>query len=862
METSWAGRRWSLLNTPTDLSILVRQLEQVFRMLLNGLLFFFALVGLLLGGRELLGAIETGELLDALLSRNWSMGAFWFGLLCASYVAFRIERERTSGQRIPDAKDEPSKQEQQSVHDIWGVSSGATQKLLEQAYYIARHDGDRWLDSHHILQALAERQDVGGMFFRLGVHPRDIRARAHQLTAPEKQSTQPRLSVEAQHLLHQAFAEATNSGHGRIQPFHLFSALTSLEDRTRDLLETLGLDDRMLREGVAWMDVQERLRRSRSSFAQRASRKPKGAIDRGYTAAATPILNRFSTDLTAAARRGVLPLILGRETELSSLWRLFESRQGGVLLIGEPSIGKTGMLEAVAQAMTSEDVPEPLQDKRLVLLSASSLLSAGGSLEALLESILLELERAGNIVLAIEDLDQLVGVSSGGSVTLDAAEMIAQAVHRGSFRCIATSSSSSAKQYLERGAVATAFQRLEIQELDQEATRQILQSRTGNLEGRYGVVILLQAIDRAVELAWRYLHQQAMPGPALTLLEEAAVQARRRGKSAVVTGEDVAIIVSERTKVQVATVSQGEQDKLLHLEDHLHQRVVGQDEAITAVAAALRRARAELRDPGRPIATFLFIGPTGVGKTELAKAVAEVEFDSDKRMIRLDMSEYQDVQSIGRLLGTPEAPTAGLLTSEVRIHPFSLVLLDELEKAHSDVLNIFLQVFDDGRLTDAAGRTIDFTNTIIIATSNAGTPFIQKRLQEGVALENIKKELVEDVLQSTYRPEFLNRFDGIILFTPLSQEHIEHIVGMMLTQVAKRLTDRGISFTASPDAIRELAARGFDPLFGARPLRRAIQDHVDNALATALLSGKIGRRDTAILEPDGKVRIEKAVAVS
>jgi ATP-dependent Clp protease ATP-binding subunit ClpB len=390
----------------------------------------------------------------------------------------------------------------------------------------------------------------------------------------------------------------------------------------------------------------------------------------------------------------------------------------------------------------------------------------------------------------------------------------------------------------------------------------ILESKAGAVEARHRVFFSYAAIEKIVHLSNRYIHDRRLPEKALTLLDEVAAYTRAaKGERAVVTGDDAAAVISRRTNANVAAVTEDEASKLLHLEERMHQRMVGQDYAVTAVANALRRSRAELRDPKRPIGVFLFLGPTGVGKTELAKTVAEVYFNDEQNMIRLDMSEYQDTSSLARLLGAPPASagaTGGYLTEAVRTNPFSLVLLDELEKAHPDVLNVFLQVFDDGRLTDSGGRTIDFTNTIIIATSNAGTDVIQQRMKEARSIQQIREELVEQVLGQYFRPEFLNRFDDVIVFTPLSPEEIAKITERLLQKVAMQLAARGITLRVSAEAIRELAAAGFDPIYGARPLRRVIQEKVDNALATFLLTGKLGRRDVAVLESGGVIRVESA----
>ncbi len=589
-------------------------------------------------------------------------------------------------------------------------------------------------------------------------------------------------------------------------------------------------------------------------------------MNKAMTAQATPLLDRFSHDLTQLARRGVLQPCIGRDKEIESALRLIEGGKN-VIFSGNPGVGKTTIVEGIAELMTSEEVPEVLQDKRLVSLSVASLVGAAGrqgELEALLMNLINEIVRSGNIVVYIDNIQNMVGVSTEGAENLDIADILANALQKRLFYCLATTTPVDYRRYVERSnALMSVFQKVNIEEPDTNGAIQILEGKASSVEAKYQVFFSYEAIERTVKLAERYIQERYLPEKAIAIIEETAVYVKKKkGKNSIVSGEDVAEVISTKTNVPVTKITEKETEKLLNLEDKIHERMVNQEEAVKAVATALRRARAELRDVRRPIVNLLFLGPTGVGKTELAKTVAEVYFGSETNMIRLDMSEYQDKASLNRLIGAPPgysgAGQGGYLTEAIRTHPFSLVLLDEIEKAHPDILNVFLQVMDDGRLTDTMGRTIDFTNVILIATSNAGTELIQQRVKAGVAITKIKEELINTALQPYFRPEFLNRFDNIVVFQTLSFEHIVKIIDLMLKGVADRLSAKGIHLEATREAKEELGREGYDPVFGARPLRRAIQDRVDNALANYLLQGKIGRRDVAVLEAGGKITVRRA----
>jgi len=410
---------------------------------------------------------------------------------------------------------------------------------------------------------------------------------------------------------------------------------------------------------------------------------------------------------------------------------------------------------------------------------------------------------------------------------------------------------------VERSSAAKSiFQEVKINEVERDGAIQIIETKAGPIEYKNQVYFSYASLEKAVDLSERFIHDRQLPEKAVNVIEEAAVLAgQKRGKNTIVSAEDVAEIISRISNVPATQVTEEETEKLLNLEDKIHQRLIGQDDAVKMVASALRRARAELRSTKRPIANLMFLGPTGVGKTELAKTIAEVYFGNEKNMIRLDMSEYQGPNSLQRLLGYGNK--GGYFTEEVRKKPFSLILLDEIEKANKDILNIFLQVMEDGRLTDNTGRTIDFTNAIIIATSNAGTQFIQEQIRAGETVKRITEQLIDNELKIHFRPEFLNRFDGVMVFRPLTMDEVMQIARLMLAKVAKNLEARGVGLKVTGEAVAELAKAGFDPTLGARPLRRVIQEKVNDTLANMILENKLGRRDTVVFDAGGQVSIKK-----
>lgn len=852
-----------------------------------------AIVVLILGAIGAIGLIffitvarEQGAL-ENLFTTDWTFARgdgrmlfFAFSLITDCFLFYRLAsaRERIGVVARPTYGAETPSTSLQRVADIMRLARAERQNVaatltpealrtLEQGWQLARDFRSPTLAPMFVFAALLSFQKILAIQVRLGVDRKKLaELLGHVLSrfasVPDRA---PSFGPDLRALTIAAYRHAFRRRALHVDVTDLFAAIAEGDAMTRDLLDELAITPDMLENVVSWITIQEDLRRQWQYFRARARFKPKGVMNRAMTAIATPLLDRLSHDLTHLAREGYLHPCIARDRETETILRLLEGR-ANVLLIGNPGVGKTSMIEGLAQRMVTEDVPASLQDKRLVSLSVAELVgsSAGaGDVEERLNLVLNEVTRSGNIVLVLENVQNLIGVSSGGGATLDLSEILGSALASKQFLVIATTNAVDYRRYVEvSSGLTSTFSPVMIEEVETNAAIKILEAKSGAVEYRHHVYFSYASIERMVVLAQRYLHDRYLPEKAIALMEETAVAVRRaRGANAMVSAEDVSRVVAEKTNIAVTQVTERESEKLLHLEERMHERIVGQDEAVTAVASALRRARVELRDTKRPIANFLFLGPTGVGKTELAKTVAEVYFGAEENMIRLDMSEYQEPQSVSRLIGAPpgyRGAGGGYLTDSVRSRPFSLLLLDELEKAHPDILNLFLQVMDDGRLTDSSGRTVDFTNVIIIATSNAGTEVIQENLRAGIAIEAIRTRLVEEELGRYFRPEFLNRFDQIVVFRPLSKTEVVAIAALMIRQVAKRLAEKGIALEASEAAIRELADAGFDPLFGARPLRRLIQERIDDSLAKYLLTGTIGRRDRAILEAGGAIRVVEA----
>jgi ATP-dependent Clp protease ATP-binding subunit ClpC len=633
-------------------------------------------------------------------------------------------------------------------------------------------------------------------------------------------------------------------------------------------------------------------------------------------------LERYSIDLTALARQGKLDPVVGRDEEIRRVMQILTRRKkNNPVIIGEAGVGKTAIVEGLAERIVAGDVPEVLRQKRVLALDMGAIVAGSKfrrEFEERLKAVMDEVKDAqGEVILFIDEIHTVVGAGAAEGA-IDASNLMKPALARGELQCIGATTTDEYRKHIEKdAALERRFQPVYIEEPSVEETIQMLQALRPRYEAHHKVRIDDSALSAAARLSQRYITDRHLPDKAVDLIDEAASKLRidaegmpdqlkgmeKRIKELqdeeeaaaqradyqraaqlkaerlrleqeyqrereqwlrdkridmVVDEQDIAELISKWTGISVARLLEGEAERLLHMEERLHQRVIGQEEAVAAVSEAIRRARAGLKDPKRPIGSFIFLGPTGVGKTELARALAEFLFDDEANMVRIDMSEYMEKHTVSRLIGAPPGyvgyEEGGQLTEAVRRRPYRVILFDEIEKAHPDVFNILLQILEDGRLTDGQGRTVDFRNTVIIMTSNLGTAELsrlragfRREEREGVDEERLRSSVLE-ALKRTFRPEFLNRIDEIIIFKPLTQEQIKRIVELMANEVRKRLAERGISFELTDPAREWLAREGFDPVFGARPLRRAVQRFVENPLAKRILAGEFVPGDHILVD--------------
>lgn len=699
-------------------------------------------------------------------------------------------------------------------------------------------------------------------------------------------------------IFEQSLQEARRLGHRYIGSEHLLLALT--HDRNSvavKVLIQLGVDIDQLRQEL----LNRQGEGEAAAAANFASRPENRGSPFGGASGKKPKLEEFSSNLNQLAKEEKLDPVVGRDSEIERVMQILVRRtKNNPVLVGAPGVGKTAIAEGLAQKIVRGDVPEILQDKQVVSLDMG-LLVAGtrfrGEFEERIEAIVKEVREAGNIILAIDEIHTLVG-AGGIQGGVDAANILKPALARGELQCLGATTLDEYRQYIEQdAALERRFQKVMVGEPSVAETIEILNGLRPSYEDFHKVTITDAAIAAAAKLSERYISDRFLPDKAIDLIDEAGSRVHLRASQnsqspvneaidplegdlwnaaeavqvPVVDEEEIAQIVASWTGIPVNKMTKPEAEMLLHLEAHLHERIVGQNEAVTAVSRAIRRSRVGMKDPNRPIASFIFSGPTGVGKTELAKALANYMFGSEEAMIRLDMSEFMEPHTVSKLIGSPPGyvgyDEGGQLTEAVRRKPYTVILFDEIEKAHPDVFNIMLQLLDDGRLTDAQGRSVDFKNTLVIMTSNIGSKVIEKgggglgfdfaEDSESASYNRIRS-LVNDELKAYFRPEFLNRLDEIIVFRQLQKAEVAQIATILLQEISERLSEqRQITIAVSESFQDKIVAEGFDPSYGARPLRRAIMRLLEDSLAEAILSGQIKDGDRAWVDvnADGVIEV-------
>jgi len=857
--------------------IKLSHLRRSFHLVLNLVAYTTGLIGLFALGwwiwQTSSGFVKT-EAFAFWRVKHWLILVFWISVMADMFVVYRLSEEEAAKQKIKRLKYEERKKAYQLPNN-WnelkevkskykidvsrGFSYGAM-KVVEEAFILAQTAKHSQVKVMHLFFNLLKDKEVVAIFSRLNVDgAKLINKVKNQLASQEPVGGRTELSSEVKEVLVEAYLEAYKFGQKKVKAMNLILPCMAHDQNLAEILYDLEVDQDKINNVIEWLRINERLVENYKVYKKMARFKPGSSMDRAYTAVATPVLNHFSYDLTRAAKWGRLELCVGRSKEIESIFQALESGQAGVILVGPAGVGKKTIIGGIAQLMVAEEVPKILKDKRLVELDLARLISGAtpSQAEERMLVIIDEIIKAGNIILYIDNIENIIGITAGKEQSLDLSEVLSGALERRNFYCLASVTNQNYLKYVEDKPLGNAMVKVQIKEPSGNQAIQIIESKIGALEQKYKVYFSYNAIARVVELTAKYIHDKYLPAKAIDILESIAVKtAKIKGENSMVTKDDIADVISEITRIPITKISETEGQNLLNLENNIHQRMVNQEEAVNMVAASLRRARTELREGKRPIANFLFLGPTGVGKTELAKTVAAVYFGNEDYMIRLDMSEYQHPDSVKKMIGDASG-ILGYLTEAVRKSPFSLILLDEFEKAHADILNLFLQVMDDGRLTDGQGRTIDFTNCIIIATSNVGAVYIQQQITAGVDVEHIKQVLINEHLNKVIRPELINRFDGVIVFKPLSQENVIDITKLMLNKTRKMLATKGIGLRAEEEGVRKLARQGFDPKFGARPLRRLLQEKVENIIANKILAGELNRRDTVVIDVNAEVRVEK-----
>ena len=817
------------------------------------------------------------------------------------------DRAGPTGQSIPNGSSRGRR-----TGDAEERLSEHAKELLQVAARRAVDFGRREVDTEHLLLALTESDVVRTVLGQFNTSVDELRRQVEQDAprgdAKPDESAEIGVTPRLKSVLGHAFNASHDLGHSYVGPEHFLIGLAEEEEGIAgEVLRRYGLTPQAIRQQIL-------------KVVGRGAET--GQVE---TPTNTPTLDKYSRDLTKLAREGKLDPVIGRAHEIETTIEVLARRKkNNPVLIGEPGVGKTAIVEGLAQRIVAGEVPESLRDKRLLELSINSLVAGSkyrGEFEERVQQVLKEVtERQDQQILFIDEIHTIVGAGQGGGEGgLDVANVFKPALARGELNLIGATTLNEYQKHIEKdAALERRFQPIFVPEPSVAQTIMILRGLRDTLEAHHKVTITDEAIIAAAELSDRYVTGRFLPDKAIDLIDQSAarvkisatarpvdvqeleaetrqlkreqdyatsrkqfdraaeIQRQHEAKSnelqqanerwrrsrgsgtAEVRSEHIAQVVSKLTGIPVSELTTEERERLVKLEERLHQRVIGQDEAVKAVSDAVRLARAGLREGRRPIATFLFLGPTGVGKTELAKALAEAVYGDEDAIVRLDMSEYMERHTVARLIGAPPGyvgyEEGGQLTERVRRRPYSVVLLDEIEKAHPDVYNALLQVFDDGRLTDGKGRVVDFTNTIIIATSNLGAEVIQRQLRMGERdaddQAKLRRELM-DILRGHFRPEFLNRIDEIIIFHALDREQIRSIVDLQLERVKRTAHGQGVTLEIDDSLIDHVAAAGFRPEYGARELRRLIRSELETELARALLANDVHEGDTVLARWDG-----------
>ena len=810
--------------------------------------------------------------------------------------------------------------------------SERARRVLSLAQEEAQRFNHNYIGTEHILLGLVRETEgvAARVLSGLGVDLSKVRSAVEFIIGRGEKPAQGEIGLtpRAKKVVELAVDEARRMNHTYIGTEHLLiGLLREGEGVAAGVLESLGV-------------TLEKVRAETHRILSNSSTGSGGAQS-ARTGTRTPTLDQLGIDLTVAARASKLDPVIGRDQEIQRVVQILSRRtKNNPVLVGEPGVGKTAIVEALAQQIGSGDIPETLQGKRLVTLDMGALVAGTkyrGEFEERLKKVIEEIKNSGNCVLFIDEIHTIVGAGAAEGA-VDASNILKPSLARGEIQCIGATTLDDYRKYVERDpALERRLQPVRVEEPNSEETLQILMGVKGNYEDHHNVDITEEAVRAAATLATRFIPDRFLPDKAIDLLDEAGSRVRLRGSvtpasvkdamevlervrkekddaiasqqyeaaaelrdrelnlnedldtlkeewqegrskgRAAVTEDDIAEVVSMWTGIPVTRLAAEETARLIHMEDDLHKRIIGQDEAIVNISKAVRRARAGLKDPRHPIGVFMFMGPTGVGKTELVRALAEVMFGHEDNMIRLDMSEFQERHTVARLIGAPPGyvgyDEGGQLTEGVRRKNYCAILLDEIEKAHPEVFNILLQIFDAGQLTDARGRRVDFRNSIIVMTSNLGSDLIKRDTTLGFGVKSDEsqtqeqsyermKNKVMDEVKRFFRPEFLNRIDATIVFHQLDRDQIHSIVDLMINMVQDELKDRNITLSLTDAARSYLGEKGFDPVLGARPLRRVIQNEVEDTLSDELLSGRLHDGDEALVDvEDGKIVVRSKVPV-